>query len=107
MPPSLRSPSRTEAGGPGDLPGVRHQAQPLCGCPTCAVQAAYTPHAARSEQKQSPEPAPAPERKSIPFPGRKEGPLGEVSDSQGGLRRLCSDRAIKKAVIDRESRTQM
>ena len=50
--------------------GTRHSA--LCGCPTCAVQAAYTPHAARSEQKQSPEPAPAPEREKHTFPWQKK-----------------------------------
>ena len=65
-------PLRTEQNDQVTCPvcGTRHSA--LCGCPTCAVQAAYVPRAARPEQKQSPEPVHAPEQEKHTFPWQKK-----------------------------------
>ena len=65
-------PLRTEQNDQVTCPvcGTKHSA--LCGCPTCAVQAAYVPRAARPEQKQSPEPVHAPEQEKHTFPWQKK-----------------------------------
>ncbi|MFR4334705.1 MAG: hypothetical protein ACLT3D_01220 [Lawsonibacter sp.] len=99
-------PLRTEQNDQVTCPvcGTRHSA--LCGCPTCAVQAAYVPAPPGLSRSRARSPSTRRNRKSIPFPGRKRRSPGRSERFPGRFERFCSDRAKEKAVIDRESRTQ-
>ncbi len=99
-------PLRTEQNDQVTCPvcGTKHSA--LCGCPTCAVQAAYVPRAARPEQKQSPEPVHAPEQEKHTFPWQNDQVTCPVCGTKHSALCGCPTCAVQAAYVPRAARPE-